>query len=273
MKKVVFDYGHGGHDSGAIGYGIYEKNVVLELGRMTKKEIEKRYEVKVLESRPSDAFKSLAQRSDFANKNDVDYFVSFHNNAFNGIAEGFETFTWNGLPSGSSTNKMRDEVHAEIMAFLKKYGIKDRGRKKANFHVVRETNMPAMLIEFLFIDNARENKLLKDNSFLRGLAIATAEGIAKAMNLKAKTQPKPTPPKQDSKGGKELHYVQIGAFSSYKNAESLAAKAKAAGFNVYIKPEGKLHLVQIGAFGNRDNAENLATKAKKKGFNVYIRTE
>lgn len=51
MNVMLFDYGYGGSDSGAIGDGLYEKNVLFELGQMTKEEIGKRYNVQVLETR------------------------------------------------------------------------------------------------------------------------------------------------------------------------------------------------------------------------------
>nr|BDD45017.1 sporulation-specific N-acetylmuramoyl-L-alanine amidase [Bacillaceae bacterium] len=271
MAKVMFDYGHGGKDSGAIGHGIYEKNVVLELGKMTKEEIEKRYEVKVIETRSGDQTRSLSYRSNLANKEKVDYFVSFHNNAFNGKAEGFETFVYNKLSDSSKTNKMRNVVHDEIMKVLKKYGIKDRRKKKANYHVLRETNMSAMLIEYLFIDNARENKLLKNKTFLREVAVATANGIAKAMGLKAKAQPKPTPKPNTSSG--TIYRVQVGAFKSKANAESLEKKVQAKGFDAFVKLVDGLYKVQVGAFGVKANAEKQKDRLKKAGFDAFITTK
>ncbi|WP_427036529.1 N-acetylmuramoyl-L-alanine amidase [Cytobacillus pseudoceanisediminis] len=269
MKKVLFDYGHGGSDSGALGYGIYEKNVVFELGRMTKEEIEKRYEVKVYESRSSDKTVSLKERTDIANRLDVDYLVSFHNNAFNKAAHGFESFVYIKLSDASETNKMRNIIHDEIMKVLKKYGILDRGKKKANFHMLRESNMPAILIEYLFIDNAKENALLKNKSFLHEVAVATAVGIAKAMNLKAKAQPKPAQPASSG----TIYRVQVGAFKSKANAEALEKQVKAKGFDAFVKLVDGLYKVQVGAYSVKANAEAQEAKLKKAGFNAFITTK
>lgn len=71
---------------------------------------------------------------------------------------------------------------------------------------------------------------------------------------------------------KKLYRVQIGAFSKKDNAETLAKKAKAKGFDVIIKSE-KLFYVQIGAFGERKNAETLVAKAKSAGFETTIKYE
>lgn len=272
MKSVMFDYGHGGSDSGAGGHGKYEKNIVFELGRLTKKDIEKRYQVKVYETRTNDVYRSLSYRSNLANQKKVDYFVSFHNNAFNGQAKGFETFIHTPLSNTSKTSKMRNEVHNEIMKFLKKHDIVDRGKKKANFHVIRETRMSAILIEYLFIDNAKENKLLSDKKFLQGLATATATGIAKAMGLKKKTQSKPKPSKPSKPSG-TIYRVQVGAFSKKANANALEKKVKAKGFDVFTKLQGGLYKVQVGAYGVKANATTQQSKLKKAGFDAFITTK
>jgi N-acetylmuramoyl-L-alanine amidase len=78
------------------------------------------------------------------------------------------------------------------MNYLAQVGIHDRGKKRANYAVLRETKMPAILLENLFITNEKENKLLKDDTFLDNLAGAIAAGIAKIFGLKKKnTVPKP----------------------------------------------------------------------------------
>lgn len=68
----------------------------------------------------------------------------------------------------------------------------------------------------------------------------------------------------------DLYCVQCGAFKEQTNADALEAKLKAAGFEVYKKPEGGLIKVQCGAFKNKENADALAEKLKAAGFDVYI---
>lgn len=82
---------------------------------------------------------------------------------------------------------------------------------------------------------------------------------------------KPTPAPTPKPTPKKIYYVQIGAFSSLKNANNYAATAKKKGFNTYVKKEGSLYKVQIGAFSDKKNADNLAAKAKKAGFSVIIK--
>lgn len=68
----------------------------------------------------------------------------------------------------------------------------------------------------------------------------------------------------------DLFKVQIGAFSKKTNADNLAKRAKARGFDQYIVKEGGLYKVQIGAFSQKANADEAVKKAKKAGFDVYI---
>src|SRR5690625_1051436 len=68
----------------------------------------------------------------------------------------------------------------------------------------------------------------------------------------------------------DLFKVQIGAFSKKTNADNLARRAKARGFDQYIVKEGGLYKVQIGAFSQKANADEAVKKAKKAGFDVYI---
>ena len=69
---------------------------------------------------------------------------------------------------------------------MKQYNVFDRGKKRANFAVLRNSNMPACLIECLFISNVNDAKLLKDDKFLEGLAKSVANGIALGLGIKKK---------------------------------------------------------------------------------------
>lgn len=189
MKHLRFDIGHGGTDPGAIGFDLHEADVVLSLGTKTGNYILKNYDgVKISYSRTGDVFVSLDQRTDSANKEKVDFLYSFHDNSHTtSTAHGFETFVYTNASSASIA--YQNVIHGEIMQYLKNFNIYDRGKKRANLHMVRESKMPAVLAEYLFISNKRENDLLRNDSFLSGLAEATGKGIAKAMGLKEKVIP------------------------------------------------------------------------------------
>ncbi|QHJ75885.1 N-acetylmuramoyl-L-alanine amidase [Bacillus phage SRT01hs] len=183
-KIIVLDGGHGGKDAGAVKGKIYEKDLVMKLVKKAKSHLESTYDGhKVLLTRSGDTFVELSERAKFANRNKANAFVSFHINAGGGT--GFETFKY-----PSAKGSLQDKVHGEIEKVLKKYNVKDRGKKSANLAVVRETKMEAVLTETLFIDKATDLELLQNSKFMDEIAIAHADGVAKYLGLKKKTKPK-----------------------------------------------------------------------------------
>ncbi|MBS3679313.1 peptidoglycan-binding protein [Ornithinibacillus massiliensis] len=181
IVKIFLDPGHGGKDSGGVGIGLKEKDVVLDIALKTSSYLTNGYlGVDVKLSRTTDQFIELVDRSQIANSWGADYFVSLHTNALNGTAEGFETYIYNGKISKEEKDRQAD-IHNYI---LKRIEVKDRGMKQANFSVLRNTNMPAILIEYMFIDNAVENRLLKSASYRDYLAKITADAIANSYGLK-----------------------------------------------------------------------------------------
>ncbi|KGA96882.1 N-acetylmuramoyl-L-alanine amidase [Alkalihalobacillus alcalophilus ATCC 27647 = CGMCC 1.3604] len=186
--KIFIDPGHGGSDPGAVGNGLREKDLTLSIAKALKKYLEQYENVEVRLSREDDRALTLKQRTDMANAWGADYFISVHVNAGGGT--GFESFIWNGGVS-SATISNQNVMHSEIMKELK---VRDRLKKRANFHVVRETRMPAILPEFMFIDNASDAKLLKDPAFLNKCAKGMENGLVAIFGLKKKATPKPSTP-------------------------------------------------------------------------------
>ena len=178
--KIVIDAGHGGNDPGASGYGLREKDMVLDIANKTALYLEENFtDVEVILTRSDDVFLELKDRVKIANDLEADYFISLHLNAFNGIVGGFETFIFNGDVSQETIDRQKD-IHSYIINEMK---ITDRRMKSANFHVLRESTMPALLIEYLFIDNEIENDLIRDESYRTFLAETTAEALAHSFDL------------------------------------------------------------------------------------------
>src|SRR5690625_3967193 len=177
MVKIFIDPGHGGSDPGAVANGLREKDLTLKIAKHIRDYL-KNYNCSVKMSRTGDKTLSLAQRTNDANKWGANYFLSIHINAGGGT--GYEDYIYNGLSNTSKSAKIRNIVHAEVTKVLTKYRVTNRGKKKANFHVLRESNMPAMLSETLFIDTNKDAKLLKDDKFLKDIGQAHAKGIVKA---------------------------------------------------------------------------------------------
>ncbi|WP_449355107.1 peptidoglycan-binding protein [Virgibacillus natechei] len=178
--KIFLDAGHGGHDPGGKGHGLREKDVVLDIALKTADELTSNFRgVNVQLSRTDDTFVELEERANMANNWGADYFVSFHVNVFNGTAGGFESFIYNGNVSNETRNRQED-IHSYLS---NRIPVNDRGMKRENFSVLRNTHMSAILLEYMFIDNWAENAYLKDASNRSQLASITAEAIAYSFNL------------------------------------------------------------------------------------------
>src|SRR5699024_9054576 len=108
-----------------------------------------------------------------------------------------------------------------------KHDINNRGQKRANFHVLRETNMSAIMLEVLFIDHEHNVQLLSNHNFQEKAASAIATGIANSLSLSAKKKKKP--PQQN------LYRVIAGSFKNKKKAKSRVAFLKQQQINAFIK--------------------------------------
>src|SRR5699024_1744915 len=118
--------------------------------------------INVKMSRTNDKTVSLKRRTNEANNWGADYFLSIHCNSFNGSAKGFEDYIYSGLSNSSKTASYQNTLHKAV---LKQNQLKDRGQKKENFHVLRESSMPALLTENGFIDNVHDAERMKKNAW------------------------------------------------------------------------------------------------------------
>lgn len=223
--KFVIDWGHGGSDPGAVGNGLREKDLTMKIGKMIGDMLADYEDVEVIYTRTDDRFIELSERAEIANKAKADFFLSIHINAGGGT--GFESYIYSGNVS-TKTVAYQNVIHAEIMRAIG--NVTDRGKKRANYAVLRETKMPAILTENLFIDNANDAAKLKSDQFLQQIAYGHVQGIVKAFGLKKKTKPQaPQKPSTD-----KLYRVQVGAFTDWENAEKLAQELKQKGYPVFI---------------------------------------
>ncbi|MCX8009335.1 MAG: N-acetylmuramoyl-L-alanine amidase [Patescibacteria group bacterium] len=224
--KIMWDKGHGGNDPGAVANGLQEKQLTHKIVEYAMSYLEENYtgfEQRV--TREGDQTLTLSQRSDMANAWGADVFVSVHINA--GKGTGFETYVYNGGVS-SKTVALQNVLHGEILAVMRQFGnITERGKKRANYAVLRETKLPAVLTENLFIDS-NDAKLLKNEVFLKAVGEAHARGVAKFLGLEEKQKPQ-----QKASDGK-LYRVQVGAFADRENAERLAEELKKKGYPAII---------------------------------------
>jgi len=215
IQTIVIDPGHGGKDPGATSRkGLKEKDIVLDISRRLKKLIEKHLKKKVILTRNSDVFISLKKRTEIANKNHADLFISVHvNSAASHRLRGIEVYLLGRASSkralatarrenaashkaASSLQKMilndleRDftqNASLELAHFtnnaikktlISKYPTPALGVKKAPFYVLSHTEMPAILAEMSFISNLSEEKRLRSKSYRQQAAKSLFKGLA-----------------------------------------------------------------------------------------------
>ncbi|WP_043793603.1 N-acetylmuramoyl-L-alanine amidase [Solidesulfovibrio fructosivorans] len=212
VRTVMIDPGHGGKDPGAQGlYGVTEKDVNLRFAKELGAILRKRG-FKVLYTRTRDVFIPLEKRTEMANSQGADLFVSIHCNAHGDPgSSGLETYSLNlansrdavrvaARENAASQKKISDlqAILSDLMLSSKtseskdlakfvqkrtvselrgKYRIRDRGPHEAPFFVLIGANMPAVLVELGYITNPTEAKRLSSDAYLRKLADGLADGI------------------------------------------------------------------------------------------------
>lgn len=170
----------------------------------------------------------LKTRTDKANAAGVDVLVSIHHNANTGVWgnwSGTETYTYN--KSVPKSEALAREVHKRIVSA---YGLHDRGMKKANFHMLRETDMPAILTEGGYMDSKIDIKKMRDDKVLMAAGEAIAEGVMAYLGV----EPKKEAPKAVAPSG-QIYRVrktwadeksQVGAYRNLDTAKDVAEKNK-----------------------------------------------
>ena len=171
MKRICIDAGHGGKDPGAVGRsGLNEKDVNMQVALKVADLLMDRYTVVM--TRTDDQYVSLGKRCDIANQSKSRLFVSIHCNAAeNHEANGIETFHYYTSTRGKL---FANAIQRGLIALTDR---RDRGVKAAGFQVLRDTSMPATLVELGFITNTEEEQLLQKEEFQNACAKAIVKGI------------------------------------------------------------------------------------------------
>lgn len=199
LPVVYVDAGHGGHDPGATYGGVTEASLNLSTSLILR-DILRARNYEVVMSRSSDYFVELGDRPKEANSLDVDIFVGIHYNAMGGAAagtaRGIETFIYHRVASGygQETNRnnfltddpriadslrLADAIHPLLIS---RTGMFNRGIKGNNFNVLRETNMPAVLVELGFIDHPSDLARMRTRQYQETASVAIADGIDRYFN-------------------------------------------------------------------------------------------
>jgi N-acetylmuramoyl-L-alanine amidase len=216
VRKVVLDAGHGGHDSGARGYfkGYVEKQAALDI-TLKVRDFLKEKGFQVILTRDKDEFVTLENRTQVANRNKADLFVSIHCNANRkSSVTGTEIYTYNSKASnklaamsalrenagGDYTDFILADLHhqgyversqflAEKLAVRIREGLKQhyRSTQRGPFYVLGKADMPAVLVETAYISNKTEHAKIRDPYWRKKIAKAIADGIVEYREKVEKT--------------------------------------------------------------------------------------
>jgi N-acetylmuramoyl-L-alanine amidase len=216
IGRIVIDAGHGGHDSGTLGYGgIEEKDVVLDVALRLGKLLHERLGAQIIYTRSDDTFIPLETRTAIANKAQADLFLSIHaNSSRDESARGVETYYLNfttqldALEVAARENAVSDQSIHQLSDLVKKIalkdkiaesrefatdvqeslysglergnpGLKNRGVKKAPFVVLIGANMPSILAEISFVTNPNDARELEEPAYRERVAESLYRGVAR----------------------------------------------------------------------------------------------
>jgi N-acetylmuramoyl-L-alanine amidase len=215
VSRIVIDPGHGGHDPGVLGRGLSEATLVLDVALRLEKLLKKEAGVEVVLTRRTNVYVPLEERTEIANRQNADMFLSIHANASrNADARGIETFFLSFASSpdaeavaareNSASNRemhqlpdlikaitlnnkldesrdLANMVQDALVGTLRKTNkdVRSRGVKKAPFVVLIGAAMPSVLAEISFVSNRQELALLKTPAYRQKIAESLHAAITK----------------------------------------------------------------------------------------------
>lgn len=180
MKKVFISIGHGGKDTGAVGY-VVEKNANLCVGLSCNSYLSKRG-VKTQLSREKDENDPVQEEIRECNNFDPDLAVSIHSNAGGGI--GFEAYYHY---RGGTSKKLAENIEDEVIKIgQKSRGVKIRRNSQGSdyYAFIRETKCPAVICEGFFVDNKEDSENYNESHEYKKLGESYAKGILKTLGIK-----------------------------------------------------------------------------------------
>lgn len=232
MARVFIGVGHGGTDSGAVGY-LVEKNVNLKMAiacyqYLTARGVEARL------SRTGDVSDGLVTRIDRCNAYAPDLALDIHNNA--GGGDGFEVF--HSIVGGTG-KQLAKNIEKEVV----KIGQNSRGLKtKKNsygrdyFGFIRSTRCPAVICEGVFVDNKADAAQADTDAECRMFGEAYARGILATLGIADQVVRQDTTTNPSGVSGAKAPVPATVSTSSYK------VKVTANGLNIR-KDAGVSHTV------------------------------
>lgn len=275
MTKIAIDAGHGLYTAGKRCMKSLDPKETREWvlnSRIAEKldDLLDDYECEVLRTDDMDGSSdiSLAARCKAANDWKADVFISIHHNAgANGRSAGGTVIYY--YSSLAARKQQCQELYNAIVAETKLVGNRSEKVIHYPYYVIKNTDMPAFLIENGFMDSSVDVPIILTEAHTNKTAQGILNFLVKEYNLKKKVVSKPADKTQNNVQ-KKYYRCQCGVFSVKGNAETLKAKLNKAGFAAIINLVDNKYYVQVGAYGSKQNALNMATKVKSKGFDAFV---
>ena len=291
-RKVIIDAGHGGQEPGAVYEGRQEKEDALRLAFDVGNALERRG-ISVSYTRVSDVYDSPYEKAAMANASDADIFLSIHRNAMPvpGTASGVENLVYEDSGTAGALGRNIGEALAE--AGWTDLGVKER----PGLVVLRNTKIPAVLVEVGFINNEKDNEFLDANMAATADAIADgvlktfreldeaekagrpggepsrpAEGTSRPGGETSQPAEETSQPAGETNPSSDLYVVQTGVYRQRKNAEAELLELRELGCPAYLTAKNGLFYVQAGAFRNLDNAVRMEQSLRRLGYGTVILT-
>ncbi|SIT26110.1 N-acetylmuramoyl-L-alanine amidase family protein [Chryseobacterium gambrini] len=149
-KLIIVDAGHGGNDMGANRYGIYEKDIVLNIGKEIQKFNNSQDEYEVILTRDNDTYSQLSDRTTLINKLNPEMVISLHVNSSpkpQSTEQGAELYTQNT----EGSKKLADRISKKFNTLK---------IEEKNLHILRESKAPTVLMELGYINNTKDREYL-----------------------------------------------------------------------------------------------------------------
>jgi len=215
VSRIVVDPGHGGQDPGALGKGVTEASLVLDIALRLEKLLAMVPGIEVILTRRTDEYVPLQERTAIANREGADLFLSIHANASSNVrASGIETYFLNFATTASAAaiaareNAASGQAMGALPDFVKAIALNNKldesrdfatyvqramierlnasntsagnlGVKQAPFVVLIGAAMPSVLAEISFITNAQDVRQLRSTLYRQRIAEALFNGIRK----------------------------------------------------------------------------------------------
>lgn len=249
--SIMLDAGHGGRDPGAVYNGRQEKDDALRL-TLTVGEILQNNGLDVEYTRTTDIYQSPYEKAAEANNAGVDYFVSIHRNSFptDNVVSGVESLVYD-------LSGIKLEMAENINEQLEAVGFVNLGvQPRPNLVVLRQTRMPAVLVEVGFINSNTDNVLFNEN--FKDIAQAIAAGILDTIN-NSKTLT-----------NQSIYYIQVGSFRNPAYANRLLSELLEQDYPASIMEGDGFFRVVTGHFEDLEEATNMEQRLKYAGYPTLI---